>query len=301
MEKETLGTFLVLCTAIISGFSIPLNKFLIIPLDPVIFTAIRAIIIGIGFFVLASIQSKFKYKKFKKVSWKYLLVIGFIGGGLAFLLYFTGLKLTTSGRAAFLHKTLPIYTIILAFLFLKEKITKKQVLAVFLMFVGTIILYSAEINPSELWQNPSLGDLLVILATFFWGIENTVAKKAMIKGESNFVVSFGRMFFGAIFLFGIVILLGKMDQLLTLTFEQTIRILVSTAILFGYVLTWYWGIKFINISKASPLLLLSPVVSLLIGMAWLGEPSPPPQLLGSVLILIGAYIVSKVRSEFVTA
>ncbi len=301
MKKETLGTFLVICTALISGFAIPVNKFLIIGLDPTVFTATRAIIIGIGFFILASFQNNFDYKKFKQVPWKYLIAIGFIGGGLAFLLYFTGIKLTTSGRAAFLHKTLPIYTVILAFLFLKERITKKQVLAIVLMFIGTIVLYSAKIEPATLWLNPSLGDLLCILATFLWGVENTIARGAMIKGESNLVVTFARMFFGAIFLFGAVLMLGKLDQLLSLTYEQLGKLFISTFILFGYVFTWYWGIKLINVSKAAPLLLLSPVISLLLGVIWLGEPAPTLQLVGSVLILIGAYIVSKIKSEFITA
>jgi len=301
MKKESLGTFLVLCTAIISGFAIPVNKFLIIDLDPTVFTATRAVLIGIGFFIIASYQNKFNYKKFKKVPWKYLLSIGLIGGGFAFLFYFTGLQLTTSGRAAFLHKTLPIYTIILAFLFLKEKIVKKQVFALILMLLGTLLIYSAKITPTELWSEPSIGDLLIILATFLWGVENIIARGVMIKSESNFVVTFGRMFFGAILLFGILLGLGKLDQLLFLTIEQIGKLLLSTAILFGYVFTWYWGIKLINVSKATPLLLLTPVVSLLLGLVWLGEPTPPLQLLGSTLILIGAYLVSRIKSEFVTA
>ena len=300
MKKETLGTLLVICTAIISGFAIPVNKFLIIGLDPAVFTAIRAIIIAVGFFVLASFQSKFNYKKFKKVPWKYLLAIGFVGGGLAFLLYFTGLKLTTSGRAAFLHKTLPLYVVILAFLFLKEKITRKQIVAICLMFLGTLLLYESKIKPTELWSNPSFGDLLVIIATFCWAVENVIAKAAMIKGESNFVVTFARMFFGAIFLFAAVMLLNKFDELLTLTPEQVGKLLISASILFGYVLTWYWGIKLINVSKAAPLLLLSPVISLVLGVIWFNEPIPSLQILGSILILVGAYIISRVRSEFVT-
>jgi len=251
MKKESLGTFLVLCTAIISGFAIPVNKFLIIDLDPTVFTATRAVLIGIGFFIIASYQNKFNYKKFKKVPWKYLLSIGLIGGGFAFLFYFTGLQLTTSGRAAFLHKTLPIYTIILAFLFLKEKIVKKQVFALILMLLGTLLIYSAKITPTELWSEPSIGDLLIILATFLWGVENIIARGVMIKSESNFVVTFGRMFFGAILLFGILLGLGKLDQLLFLTIEQIGKLLLSTAILFGYVFTWYWGIKLINVSKAA--------------------------------------------------
>ena len=299
MDKEKKGTILAIITACISGIAIPVNKMFVVGLDPTIFTAVRALFIGIGFFILASYQNKFDYEKFKKVDWKYLLAIGIIGGGLAFLLYFSGLKLTTSARGAFLHKTLPIYTTILAFLFLKEKITRKQSIALSIMFIGTIVLYSAKISPTALWSNPSLGDLLVITATILWAVENTIARKAMIKGESHFVVSFARMFIGSMFLFSVILLLGKVDVLLSLTTQQVINLVISTCILFGYVFFWYWSIKLINVSKASTLLLLSPVISMILGIVIFEEPTPLLQLIGSALILVGAYMVSRVKSEFV--
>ena len=300
MKKETLGTIFALITAFISGLAIPVNKIFVVDLDPTVFTAVRALFIGIIFYILASFQSKSKRKKFKKVSWKYLLAIAVIGGSFAFLLFFTGLKLTTAGRGAFLHKTLPLYITIFAFLFLKEKVSQKQTLALVLMFIGTILIYSVKIGSSEFWLDPSLGDLLVIGATILWAIENTIARKLMIKGESNFVVSFARMFIGAIILFAIVILQDKVGLLFALTTQQIINLTISIVILFGYIFSWYWSIKLINVSKASTLLLLAPVISLIIGMIIFSEPVPNLQLFGSALILIGAFVVINVRSEFST-
>ena len=86
MEKETKGAILAILTAIISGISIPLNKLFIVNLDPTVFTAVRAIIIGTVFLIVISLQSGFNYKKFKHVPWKYLVAIGVIGGAFAFLL-----------------------------------------------------------------------------------------------------------------------------------------------------------------------------------------------------------------------
>lgn len=298
MNKEVAGTILAVITALISGFAIFANKIFIVDLDPTIFTAVRAMIIGLIFFVIASAQTKFRFVKFKKVSWKYLLAIGIIGGGIAFLLFFTGLDYTTSGRAAFLHKTLPLYATVLAFIFLKEKVGRKQLTALVLMLIGTLVLYSATINPAELWSNPQFGDMLIILATIFWGIEVVIARKAMLLKETNFVVTFGRMFFGALVLFGAVLLFGKLDLILTLTAGQWFNLLASTAILFGYVLTFYWSLKYINVSKASTILLLAPVITLILGVTFLGEPAPLLQLVGSAIILIGAAFIVKVKSEF---
>jgi len=298
MSKEITGTLLAVITAIISGFAIFANKIFIVDLDPTIFTAVRAIFIGIIFFVISSIQIKFDYSKFKKVPWKYLLSIGIIGGAMAFLLFFTGLKITTGGRAAFLHKTLPLYTTLLAFIFLKERISQKQLISLLFMLVGTITIYSATIVPADLWLNPSIGDLLIIGATILWAVENVIAKKAMLMKESSFVVAFGRMFFGALVLFGIVLLMGKMDLLFALQPHQIINLLASTIILFGFVLTYYWSLKYINVSKASSILLLAPVITVILGFWFLAEPTPLLQLAGSLIILIGVYLILDVKSEF---
>ncbi len=299
MDREILGTILALLTAIISGFAIPVNKIFVVNLDPTVFTAVRAVIIGVIFLFLSLATGSFRKERLK-INWKYLALIAIVGGSFAFLLFFTGLKFTTGGRAAFLHKTLPLYIAVFAFIFLKERIPRKQVYALILMFLGTIILFSAKINPAELWMNPQFGDALILGATILWALENVIARKAMINGETNFVVSFARMFFGGVILFGVVLLLGKFDLLLSLTPQQWMNIFVSVSILFGYVLCWYWSIRYINVSKASILLLLAPVVSLVLGVIWFGEPVPALQLLGSALILVGAYFVAKIRSEFVT-
>ena len=298
MKKEFFGTLLAILAAVVSGFSIIANKIFIVDLDPIIFTSVRALFIGLVCFIISSIECDFKYKKFKKVSWKPLIAIGFIGGAIAFLLFFTGLKLTTGGRAAFLHKTLPIYVTILAFLFLKEKITKKQVFALIIMFIGLIVLTSSQISPSIFWSDPSFGDLLVISATILWAVENIISRYTLIRKESVFVVTFARMFFGAMFLFAIAILLDNTYLLYQLTSQQIFNIYISTIILFYYVFLWYWSIKFINVSKAVTLLLLSPVISLILGVIILDEPVPILQLVGSALILIGAYVVAKTKSEF---
>jgi len=295
MKNETKGTIFAITAAVISGFSIPLNKIFVVNLDPLIFTAIRSLIIGIAFFVISYFS-----KEHAKVrtNGKYLALIAIIGGAIAFLLFFTGLKITTAGRGAFLNKTLPLYAALLAFVFLKEKISKKHFYSLLIMFLGTVAIFFSDIVPTQLWLNPSLGDLLVVIATILWAFEAVIARKVMIKGESNFLVSFVRMFFGGIILFAFALLIGKYDIILSLSSQQLLNIGISTIILFGYVFFWYYSLKLINVSKASTLLLISPVISLFIGMIVLKEPAPFTQLIGSALILIGAYFVSSIKSEF---
>lgn len=303
MDKKVFGTALALVAAVISGFAIPLNKIFVVNADPTVFTAVRALIIGLVFLLIAETKAGFdfhKFRKFKACSWKPLIAIGVIGGGLAFLMYFTGLQLTTAGRAAFLHKTLPVYAGIFAAVFLKERIPKKHWYALLVMIIGTLMIYVSSTPLSAWCANPGLGDLLVIGATVLWAAESTIASKVMKKGESNIIVSFGRMFIGALVLFAAIVLLGKVDDLLAISTQQFTNMLISTGVLFGYVLFWFWSIKHISISRASALLLIAPVISLLAGYLWLSEPVQALQLVGSALILVGAFVVVKIRSGFVS-
>jgi drug/metabolite transporter (DMT)-like permease len=298
MKNETKGVLLALAAAVMSGIAIPANKLFVVNLDPSVFTAVRAVAIGIVFFFIASYGARKHHRKFRKVPWKYLLAIAIIGGAAAFLLYFTGLQLTTAGRAAFLyHSVLTIFTVLLAAMFLSERIDRRMALALLVMLAGTVVLYVSQVTPSQLWANPNLGDELIIAASILWAIEYVISRKVMLMGETNFVVSFARMFFGGLILFGVVIILGDVGALLSLSLQDWINVGISTLLLFGDVLFWYWSIKYINVSKATTLLLVAPIISLAGGTLWLGEPAPLLQVFGSAVILIGAYFVIGVRSE----
>jgi drug/metabolite transporter (DMT)-like permease len=288
---ELRGTLLILLTALVSGIAIVANKFFVVKIDPLLFTAVRALIIGLAFLFISLYFSK-KRGSFKKATWGSLIFLGVVGGSIAFWLFFEGLKTTTAGRAAFLHKTLPIYATILAFIFLKERISKKQLIALVIMLVGLLLMELTILSPDI-----RSGDLLILFATIFWAIESTMAKKQMIKGESNWVVTFGRMFFGSLILFAIIILSRETHLLLALSSQQILYILISAIFLFLYVFTWYWGLKYINLSKASTILLIAPVISLILGAVWLGEQIFILQLIGSILILIGAFFVIRIKSE----
>ncbi|NCN39494.1 MAG: EamA family transporter, partial [Candidatus Aenigmarchaeota archaeon] len=100
-------------------------------------------------------------------------------------------------------------------------------------------------------------------------------------------------------LFWILVFSQTLDALFVLSFNQVLSLLVSTGILFGYVYCWYYSIKLINVSKAAAILLLSPVISMILGIVIFKEPAPMNQLMGSIAILFGAYLISKVKSEFV--
>ena len=101
MEK---GLGLVLGTAVISGVSIFLNKFGVGGMDPAVFTTAKNVLVAV--FLISTLLALKEWKTLKSLSgkaWGQLALIGLIGGSIPFLLFFTGLQMTSAAQAGFLH------------------------------------------------------------------------------------------------------------------------------------------------------------------------------------------------------
>jgi drug/metabolite transporter (DMT)-like permease len=291
-KGNILGIILVFSACLIYSASFVLNKFFVVKIDPFIFTTMRAFLIGIVFLFISLMACKFRIKKFKKVSWWKLILVGIIGGGAPFLLFFLGLRETTAGRAAFLYNTLPLYAIILSAFFLKEKIKFKHTVVILSMIAGAFLI---EFSNASLTMK--LGDFLILSAAILWAVENTIIKKAGIDEESPAVLIFGRMFFGSIMLIAITYYLFGLEPLISLEKVQWGYIAVSSTLLCLYSLLWYHGTKYIESSNAATIMLASPILILIISSIFLKESPSIVQILGSAIIIAGAYIVVRNKNE----
>lgn len=281
---EGKGILLVLSTAIISGFAIFINKFGVSGFDPYLFTFLKNLVVAAFLLSLILGIKEFKsLKKLKKNDWLILTIIGLVGGCIPFLLFFKGLSLTTAASGSFLHKTMFVYVAVLAGVFLKEKISNKLFIAGALLLLGN--LYFLKFLP----YNAQIGDLLILMATFFWAVENTVSKYAL-KTLPPRIVAFGRMGIGSLFIFVFLLFTGGFSAILSLTTLHWQWVLISGVILFGYVTTWYTGLKYIKVSVATTILLLGLPITLLLTFIFQGKPFTENQMIGTFLIFFGVVL-----------
>lgn len=289
MDKKN-AILLIFSTAIISGISIYMNKFAVQGIDSSIFTFLKNITIALFLFSLIFLSTRFKeFSLLKKIDWLKLILIGLIGGSIPFVLFFRGLQLTSGAGASLIHKTMFVFVTISAVIFLKEKLNKKVIVAIAVLLLGNYLL----LRPS--WSF-SLGDLLVLTATLFWAFENTLSKYVLKELSAN-IVAFGRMFFGSMFILIYLVFTNKIGSLLTLTTTQFNWILVTSGMLFLYVFTWYNGLKHVNVSLATAILLLgSPVTTLLKFIT--GSAISISQSFGIVFLLTGVIVFMNSTKEF---
>ena len=288
------GIILVFGTAIISGFAIFLNKFGVKGFDPFLYTFLKNLLVALFLvgFILGVKEFK-AIKQLKKKEWLLLAIIGLVGGAIPFLLFFKGLSMTAAASGSFVHKTMFIYVAILAVVFLKEKIPGRLFIAGALLLMGN--LYFLKFLPVSF----QIGDGLILLAALFWAAENTISKYTL-RTLSPRIVAFGRMGIGSAFIFLFLLFTGGLPSIASLTTLHWQWVLISAVILFGYVTTWYTGLKYINVSTATTILLVGSPITSFLAFIFQGQGFTLHQLIGAGLIILGVILAIGLRTAWQT-
>ena len=90
------GIKLALVTAIISGLSVAANGLFVTGFNPLQFSFMRnlMVLVILSIYILASGTGKL-LKKLSKKNWFELFLVGTVGGGIPFILFFTGLSMVS--------------------------------------------------------------------------------------------------------------------------------------------------------------------------------------------------------------
>ena len=279
------GLLLVLSTAVISGFSIFINKYSVSVINPYIFTFLKNVLVAIALSgLILGLKNWKTLKNLTKRQWGLLLAIGLVGGSIPFLLFFKGLSLTNAAESSFIQKTMFIYVAVLALIFLKEKIDKKILIGGLFLMLGNLFLLG---KTSLLVLNK--GALLIFIATLFWAIENIISKHAL-KELPGKIVGWGRMFFGSLFILIFLSATNQLPLITRLSFEQINWIIITAVLLLAYVLTWYNGLKHIPVSQAAAILTLGAPITTLLNLIS-SRSVNPQEVLAGIFIIFGVILV----------
>lgn len=285
--KIKSGIIFALLTAIISGFSIFYNKLLIVKgLDPLTFNILKnsGVAIILSLLVLMLPQRK-NLAKLSNKTWGRLFLIGLIGGSIPFILFFEGLKIVPAINANIIQKSLFIWVAATALPILGEKLSKWQVIGYLIIAWSNLFLggfTGLKLNS---------GEFMILLATFFWTAEVILAK-ITLKDTDNLIVSWGRMFFGSIFLVIIAGVSGKLPLLLKVNPDQLMAIAGSIILLTGYVTFWFRALKFAPATVVTSVLILATPITNILSAIFITHTFPQVQILNLLGTTIGILLIS---------
>ncbi len=218
-------------------------------------------------------------KNIDKISWIYIIFIGILMGVLARLVLLYGQSLTTASNAGFLVRTSPVFTIVLGYFFLNEKITRYQFYIIALMIIGVFFMMT------EGHFSFHKGDALVLVYGAFLSLDFILSKKILSRGISPPILTFLR------FLIGTLAMSLVLTWTVPMVFVGWHACLLSGFFLYATILTRQIALKHIKVSIVSGLVLLSPVFTALFGTLLLRETLSPLQAIGGLLIALCGYLL----------
>lgn len=220
------------------------------------------------------------------IPWRYTIGVGIFLSALQFALLFASMdRGLPAGLASVVVQLQPLFTILLAAAFLKERPTKVQLLgsAIALAGMGVIAAGRAE-------AVPLLAILLAVAGSASWGAGNVIVRKAQAPDPIALLVWSSLVAIPP--LLGLSLLLeGSPSVHLTGTGVAGLLYVSALASGFGYG-AWTWLLKHYETAKVAPFSLLVPVTG--IGSAWLvlGEVPNATEAIGAVVVLAGLAVLT---------
>ena len=220
----------------------------------------------------------------KAPAWKvalYGLLLGVGQFGLLFIAIHTGFPV---GLSSLVIQAQAFFTVGLAWLFLHEYPRRIQIIGGAVAFAGIAVI------GSERLAGASLGPfVLVVLASFFWGAANVLAKTAGKVDMLAFTVWSSLaaplpLLALSLAVDGATPLVGLIHPSLRLA--GSVLVVAYAGTVFGFGL-WARLLAHYSAATVAPFALLVPVVGMAAGAVVFGEPVRPVELAGCVLVMAG--------------
>ena len=166
------GHLFALTANVMWGLMSPIGKSALQDFSPIAVTTFRMVGAAAAFWILSIFckREHVHHKDMLKIAFASLFALVFNQGVFIF-----GLSLTSPIDASIVTTTLPIVTMIVAAIYLKEPITNKKVLGIFVGAMGALILIISSQAASN-GGGSILGDLLCLIAQISFSIYLTVFK-----------------------------------------------------------------------------------------------------------------------------
>lgn len=288
MNKTITGLLCGLGAASIWGGMYVVSKVVLEIIPPFTLVTWRLILGALTLTIILTIKG---YPKISRVEILQVWGVGFVGYGVSLSFQFLGTKLSTAANGSLVTSATPAFVLLFAWMLLKERITSRRLIALFLATLGVV----AVIDPRTAQLNPELflGNLFLIGAAVTWALYSVLVRKVTQNVE--------------VILFSLLAFIGGLPVSVPLGAWEwsTVGVGAITPGVVGGVLfigvmstalamvLWNTAFAYVDASLASLTFFAQPVVGTLLGWLFLNEKITPLFLLGGLLIGIGLIISSR--------
>jgi len=222
-----------------------------------------------------------------------LLIANAIHFGLGGFFSNSGIALTSAVNAGFLVKFALVTTTVLAWIFLKEKMTWVKFVAVMVMLFGNFLI-------STKGQSlvPQAGDILIVLACLCWSVGNIMIRKTLNSNNLNAdIISFLRPVAGIPVLLIFILLTplypSSIQRMFTVNLFDTTYFVYALGSGLFTALLWVYLNRTLKVASASYMTMMSMMTSVFVtvlALIFLKETITLSQTVGAVLTIIAGVV-----------
>lgn len=285
-NRQTTGHLLAAFTIMIWGTTFVSTKVLLNDFTPIEILVFRFIMGFIALMIVFPHKMQVKERKHEL----YFIAAGITGVTLYYLLENIALTYTYASNVGVIGSLAPIFTAVVAFIFLREEALRINFFFGFI--VALVGIYFISFNGIAKFELNPLGDVLAILATLVWAFYSVITRKISKFGYHTIQMTRRIFFYGIIFMLPTIFF---MDFRLGIErFTDPINLfniiflgLGASALCF---VTWNFAVKVLGPIKTSIYIYLSPVITVVASMIILHEKLTLLAAIGMFLTLLGLFI-----------
>lgn len=289
MKTKNWALFWLL--GLIWGTSFLWIKIAINDISPLVLVGFRTLIgsIGLGAIIFAN-RKDMPAKETVRAKMLDFILLGLINIALPWALISWGQQYIDSGIAAILNSAMPLFTIIIAPLMIKEeRITLPRAIGLITGFLGVIILMLPSIQ--EGWSVNILGMGASLLAAILYAF-SAVYGRLRGGGLPARFQSFLQLSIGSIFIWSMIFIIEGTPSLPTKPitwFAVTWLGLLGSCIAY---LIYFYLLYEIGPTRTSLVTYIPPLMAVVLGIVFLNEAFYWQAIVGALLILSGIFIVN---------
>jgi len=284
-----LGSFFASLSATLGGSTFVFTRYVVDSIDPFTLSFVRYGLTGLILFLLSIsvfIKKKFDRNDFIPMCFLGLSMITLFPNFMAL-----GLEHTTAARAGLLYATMPLCTIIIAYLFKIEKITLNKSLAVLIAITGVTFCMSEKVDSN--FSQTLKGDFLMMTGVFAASCF-TVFSGKYLKKYGNIPVMIYVIFIGTLINFSLSLSFGSIYESFYQINEFELAALAMLIIPGGVIMMYCWGkaLQMITPTQAAISLGFNPLSAILLGAIILNEQITFKLIIGFLSIIIAIILVN---------
>jgi drug/metabolite transporter (DMT)-like permease len=278
-----IGYLSAIIAALLFGSVSTIAKPILSNISPLLLSSLVYLISGLA---LTPVAQRIKYS-FRRNDYLLLITASISGAVIAPAMFFFGLKQTTAIDSSILSNGEIIFSILLAMAFFKEKLNRIGYVAMALVLIGLVIVTTNLQFDSSL-QKINTGNLLIIGATLFWGLDNNISKIISHRIDVIKIIQL-KSFIGGIILLALVFLLGIP---VSISMPQIPYILLLGIVSFAASLYFFLhSLKRIGTINTMLIFSLSSVFGLVLASIFLYEQISIFQIIATGIMLSGIYLI----------